>query len=257
MMQSVRSGLSVVAVFTFIAALCWYGLGYQVGVSSARAQDDYANGFRQLPVITRAAQLDSSLIGQRVLVEGTVAADNSTYAYADHSGQQRLYVIYRTDRIARGTPDANGITSLSYTKEREATPVVRIQLEGGTAQVANTNYLYDSPPTGSGTYDPDYLIRGYAVDDPVLVDGTVLERGGALVVEASRLTSRSSDAYVASHTDQRGRPIYVFLGQALAGLGTICLILALLLLGIAWRSHHTLSRTIATQPTHNGKRGIV
>lgn len=233
MVTGERPGLRIVALLALLMGLAWYGLGYKLGVSSVRASDERANSLRRAPVITAAAQLDDTLVGRRVLVQGTIARDNPATAYVGADGMRRQFVIYSSTRLHYGTPDRAGVTSSRAVTEETVTPPVAVQITGGTARVANSGYRTEGPSGAFVKPEPDLYVGGFAVGEEILVDGTVTRSGAALVIEATTISAESRDFYVSAHSDQRGRGLSILIGQTLAGIGTLCVVVAAILGTIA------------------------
>jgi len=247
MMTSERSGLRIVAILTLLMGLVWYGLGYKVGVSRVRASDEWANSLRRAPVITAASQLDDTLVGRRVLVQGTIASDNPATEYVGADDMRRQFVIYSSTRLHYGTPDRAGVTYSRAVTEETVTPPVAVQITGGTARVANSGYQTEGPSGAFVKPEPDLYVGGFAVGEEILVDGTVIQSGAALVIEATTVSAESIDTYMSAHSDQRGRGIYILIGQTLAGIGTLCVVVATILGTIAASSAQRARREFADE----------
>ncbi len=254
MMTSERSGLRIVAILTLLMGLAWYGLGYKVGVSNVRANDEWANSLRRAPVITAASQLDDTLVGRRVLVRGTIASDNPATEFVGVDDMRRQFVIYSSTRLHQGTPDSAGVTNSSAVPEKTVTPPVAVQISGGTARVTNSGYRMEGQSGAFVKPEPDLYVSGFAVGAEILIDGTVNQSGAAFIIEATTVSSGSIDTYVSAHSDQRGRAIYILTGQLLAGIGTLCVVVAAILGTIAALSAQRARREFADELARVARR---
>lgn len=224
----------VLAAIALTLALACFGLGYRVGVVAVRESDRRAASFRELPVITRATQLDGGLVGRRVLVEGQIAPGNPGVEYPAGGDATRRYVIYTVSRT-ESTPGRNGGVNTRRVTEHTVTPPIVLSLPDGTVRVSNGDYRSASF-RHVGTLAGARQVSGYTAGDRIIVDGTVALEAGGPTLRATMVDDRAPAAYITSGADQRGRGFYLLFGQAAACLGTPFLLAALLLGGRAWRA---------------------
>jgi len=206
----------------------------------------------QLPVVTTVADWQRLGVGQRVLVQGHLAADSAGRAFArEQGGGMATFVVYDLVRYdSKAGP--NGSTSVTEMREARVTPTLTLQLADGAVQVVNTDYGFNPPFSGRGAGDGGRRAIGFTAGDDALVDGTVVQGPNGLALRAAQLDRGPRDDYIRR---LRPEPDSVgwakFFGFVLGVLGAPCVLGGLTLGGSAlwlWRRSATPRATAVAGP---------
>jgi hypothetical protein len=250
--QVIRWLFGVIAVVLCAggALLGWAGL--EMGYLAPRRAARDATLAAQLPVVTTVADWQRLGVGQRVLVQGHLAADSAGRAFArEQGGGMATFVVYDLVRYdSKAGP--NGSTSVTEMREARVTPTLTLQLADGAVQVVNTDYGFNPPFSGRGAGAGGRRAIGFTAGDDALVDGTVVQGPNGLALRATQLDRGPRDDYIRR---LRPEPDSVgwakFFGFVLGVLGAPCVLGGLTLGGIAlwlWRRSATPRATAAAGP---------
>ncbi|MGN6811881.1 MAG: hypothetical protein ACTHMP_13500 [Thermomicrobiales bacterium] len=238
-MQVIRWLFVVIAVALYAGGvfLCWAGL--EMGIFSPRRANRNADEAAQLLVVSTAADWRRVSVGQRVLVQGHLAANSPGRAFArEQGGGTATFVVYDLVRYD-SKAGANGSTSIMEVREARVTPALTLQLADGAVQVVNGDYTFNPPYDGRGTGDGGRRAIGFTAGDDALVDGTVVQGPNGLALRATQLNRGPRDNYIGRLRPEPDSAGWAqFFGIVLGVLGVPCVLGGLTLGGTAlwlWR----------------------
>ncbi len=153
-------------------ALLFFTIGIWLLVSNA-PERELARG-SALP-LTTADTLRWRAVGETVLVEGSLAAENRT-GFRD-------FIAYQRDRYAGKDNDGPAKGVERWTQIERVTPPLTLDSVGGKLSIINSNYTLRNPPqqwrsavTQRTLFGPDSeRVHGFAAGDQVIVEARVTE----------------------------------------------------------------------------------
>lgn len=210
----IRSGLAGVFVLPLVGLFlgCFGGIFIWAGQESGKAAA-HAEG---LPALT-AVMLEDSPLGREVVIEGRISDRNRV--------RFREFVAYVSEEYQGDDDDGDP----KWRVDERVTPPLLLDLPDGRVQIENQDYTLESTPVtwqdsptlrwNRARNEGTKRYRGFAVGNPAMAIGVVVEGQEGRALAASLLYGGTQADYVADR--RSAAALFPKIGMGIAGIGVV------------------------------------